>query len=145
MDSKNPILKEFVDAFYTDERIAELAMNEVFVVDKSGMFCGEIDRMVSVDKETKTVTLQDFKSNADIHGKETILEPFKGQVPNTKIGAYQIQLSFYAYLVEQHGYTVQAIEIIYWDYDGKRWLVERSPPLDVSTEINKLNENNNEK
>lgn len=107
---KNPFLGAVVKAFFED-REDEDAFYEAFVSNESEHTCGFIDRLLIVDKDNKIVRVQDYKSNPDINKKKDILEPFKGKIDATELGYYWLQLSFYARILVNDGWTVQGLDI----------------------------------
>lgn len=109
--TKNPILLPIVEAFFAP-RGGEDARYEVFVADPVRAHCGFIDRLVI---EPDGLVVEDFKTNADLTKAETIRAPFKGVVPNTKLGAYWLQLSFYGRILQSHGKTVKGLRIHHWN------------------------------
>lgn len=128
--TKNPILLPLVEAFFTEERDAEEARYEVFVADPIRAHCGLIDRLVIEDDG---VVVEDFKTNTDLEKAETISAPFKGIIPNTKLGAYWLQLSFYARILESHGKHVKGLRIHHWTKgdDGYEWQTHEHEPIDL--------------
>lgn len=129
---KNPILTPIVESFFAG-RDKENARYEVFVADDEKKFCGFIDRLLIVDPEKKIVRVQDYKTNPDIHKKETILAPFKGVVDDTSLGVYWLQLSFYAYILTKKGYTVEGLDI--FNQDGHEWTTYTHDVVDISEAI----------
>lgn len=109
--TSNPVLRPIVQAFFTEERIAEKAFYEEFVANAKEKTCGLIDRLVSEDDG---LWVEDFKTNADIEKSETISKPFKGVVPNTALGAYWLQLSFYARILIAAGRVVKGLRVHHW-------------------------------
>lgn len=107
---KNPILAQVVNVFYKG-RENEKAVYEPLVVDRERKLCGFIDRLLIVDEAKKIVRVQDYKTNPDIHKKKTILAPFRGVIDGTELGAYWLQLSFYAYILQKAGWTVEGLDI----------------------------------
>lgn len=127
----NPVLRPIVEAFF-ETRAAEVAMYECFVADGSRRHCGLIDRLVI--EEDGSVWVEDYKTNAEILKAETIKAPFKGIVPNTALGAYWLQLSFYARILQAHGKTVNGLRIHHWtaDADGTyHWVTYGHPVVDL--------------
>lgn len=123
--TKNPVLRPIVEAFF-DGREDENARYEVFVADPVRAHCGLIDRLV-VDPDGLVV--EDYKTNTDLDKAETIKAPFKGLVPSTKLGAYWLQLSFYARILESHGQTVKQLRIHHL-VNGK-WITHVHAPIDL--------------
>lgn len=60
----SPYLAELVKSFFTEERKKEQALPEVFIANKELGMCGVIDRLVFLDKDSRTVEIQDFKGLA---------------------------------------------------------------------------------
>ena len=123
--TSNPILRPIVQAFF--EGRDETAFYEEFIADAANLRCGLIDRLVV---EPDGLWVEDFKTNADIHKSETILEPFKGVVPNSALGVYWIQLSYYAAILMAHGRNVKGLRIHHWD--GAQWVTYEHPALDLT-------------
>lgn len=121
----NPVLRPIVEAFF-EGRENEEAKYEAFVADAARRHCGLIDRLVI---EEDGYYVEDFKSNATLDKAETILEPFKGIVPNTALGSYWLQLSFYSRILTTHGKTVKGLRVHHWD--GSQWLTHEHPVIDL--------------
>lgn len=113
--TKNPILSPIVEAFF-DGRDNEHALYEVFVADPVRAHCGLIDRLVIEDDG---LWVEDYKTNTDLAKAETIKPPFKGLVPNTKLGSFILQLSFYSRILRTHGKTVKGLRVHHWT--GAEW------------------------
>lgn len=124
----HPIIRDIVESFY-EGREEEDAFYEVFVANGSEKLCGFIDRLLSVDRKKKIVRVQDYKTNPDIRKAATILPPFKGVVENNTLGAYWLQLSFYGYILESHGYTVEGLDIFH--HDGEKWTTYSREMIDI--------------
>lgn len=130
--SKNELLRPVVESFFKG-REEENAWYETFIADDVHKLCGSIDRLLIVDEEKKVCRVQDYKTNADINKAQTILPPFKGVVKSTSLGAYWLQLSFYAYILQQHGWTVEGLDV--FNYEGGEWKTYSSDVVDISSEI----------
>lgn len=124
--TSNPVLRPIVEAFYKD-RQHEKARYEAFVADPVRRHCGLIDRLLIEDDG---LTIEDFKTNADVQKKKTVLEPFKGIVPNTSLGIYWLQLSFYARILISHGRTVKGLRVHHWVDD--HWETHEHPVVDLT-------------
>jgi len=125
--TKNPVLKPIVEAFF-EGRAGEDAHYEVFVADPVLKHCGQIDRLLVV--EGRTIRVQDFKTNTDLTKSESISLPFKGVVESSKLGAYWLQLSFYARILQSHGFVVEGLDIFHWD--GSSWVTYSHDVVDIS-------------
>lgn len=136
--TKNPIIKPIVESFFAGKE-DENALYEVFVADETYGLCGFIDRLLIVDKDRKICRVQDYKTNHNINKSETILPPFKGVVPSTTLGAYWLQLSFYAFILQQHGWTVEGLDIFNWE--GNEWKKYTNDVVDISSELDERSAN----
>ncbi|WPH57742.1 hypothetical protein [Mycobacterium phage WXIN] len=125
--TSNPVLRPIVEKFFTEERKREKAFYEEFVADAKLRHCGLIDRLVAEDDG---LWVEDFKTNASVEKSETILKPFKGVVPNTALGAYWLQLSFYARILAAAGRTVKGLRVHH--YTGGDWVTHEHEVVDLS-------------
>lgn len=131
----NPYLADCVKNFFTPERKAETALAEVFVASPKLKMCGSIDRLVFVDKDTRTVDVWDYKTN-DLDKKVTFIkelrEPYK-DVEKNKFGEYKFQLSFYAYILKSLGYNVRRCVIA--NLNDTEWDIKTFKPLDITVAL----------
>ena len=118
------LVQDYLDMTHDDEQVSEQ-----FVVDSAHKMCGTID--VLVNNGNKHVTIRDFKTG-DIY-KKTALTPrakeLWPELENKTISIYQLQLSFYAFILRQQGYTVSGLEI--WAEEAEAWEVVKLPVLDI--------------
>lgn len=124
--TSNPVLRPIVEAFFEDHD-HEKAFYEAFVADPATRSCGLIDRLV-VDEDGLWV--EDYKTNASVEKEETILPPFKGIIPNTSLGVYWLQLSYYAHILMAHGRRVKGLRVHHWT--GTKWETHESPVIDLT-------------
>lgn len=130
--TKNPILLPIVESFFAS-REDEKAFYEVFVADPVRGHCGLIDRLrVNTDG---TYDVEDYKTNTDLTKAETISPPFRGVIPSTKLGAYWLQLSFYARILQSHGKTVQTLRIHHWTNGA--WETHEHEVIDIAAHLRK--------
>lgn len=118
------LVQDYLDMTHEDEQVSEQ-----FVVDSSHKMCGTID--VLVNNGNKHVTIRDFKTG-DIYKKISLTPRAKELWPeleNKTISIYQLQLSFYAFILRQQGYTVSGLEI--WAEKAEAWEVVKLPVLDI--------------
>lgn len=95
------IVQEFVEIAGTD------ALCEVLVSDVANKMAGTIDRIkVTGDK---TCRVQDYKTNNELDKK--------------KLLKYQKQLSFYAHILQNKGWTVEGLDLYYLNADDG-WSLE---------------------
>lgn len=128
----SPYLAELVKSFFTEERKKEQALPEVFVANSELGMCGVIDRLVFLDKDSRTVEIQDFKSN-NLEKKTTFIKEIREaypDVPKNKLGEYQFQLSFYATILKKMGYNVKTCRI--FNLNDTQWDEESFKPLDLT-------------
>lgn len=120
--NKNPILKHVVESFIATRPEYEDVMCEPFIASDAFGICGFIDRLLFVDRAKKIVRIQDYKTDNDILEAEyqktdsifykKILND-KGKPDNTRVTMHRLQLSFYAFILEQYGYTVEGTDL-FW-------------------------------
>ena len=136
--SKNPFIKKIVEDFQEKFGGDYERLSEVFIWDTGLKFCGSIDRVRIVDAKKKIVHVQDFKTDGNIHEKKYQLadSPFKDKIGNELLDYHWLQLSFYAFLLEIKGYTVEGLDI-YWLNPDKlctgenAWEEFNSKPIDI--------------
>lgn len=87
------VVTEFIELYGAD------AESEVLISDIKNGMAGTIDRLEIVDFETKVCRIGDYKTNAEMDKK--------------KLLKYQKQLSFYAHILINHGWTVQGLDLYY--------------------------------
>jgi len=121
-----------VNAFYR-KRHHETALYEAPVVDLINLRSGLVDRVVITGE--KRCIIEDFKTNGDIYKNfgEGFLQPPFDFLPNTPYGEYVLQLNYYRDIVEEAGWTVEAMRIHWWT--GEEWEtvpIERVELVDAS-------------
>lgn len=130
--SKNPffkkIVEDFVDKFGIDGMISE-----EFVADGNG-HCGRVDAIRIIDKDKKIIRIVDFKTDADLlekkyQKKDSPLK--KTHTDNTMRGYHFLQLSYYAYILEQYGYTVEGLDLYWLNPEKMEWEVHSSEVVDI--------------
>lgn len=105
-------------------------VSEQFVISMEDRMCGTIDCLVNLGG--KRVKIIDFKTG-DIYKKITLTPEAKELFPNLEskmVSIYQLQLSFYAYILQQRGYTVEGTEIYAEGVEG--WQVVKLSILDIT-------------
>lgn len=113
--SRNPFLKKIVEDFHSLFGGDYVRFSEQFIWLESERLCGSIDRLKIIDADKKIVRIQDFKTDGDIHDKRYQLSdsPFKKEMGNELLDYHWLQLSFYAYILKQYGYTVEGLDV-FW-------------------------------
>jgi hypothetical protein len=97
---KNTFLRGLVLDFV--EKFGVSAESEVLVSDVANKMAGTIDRLETV--EDKVVRIGDYKTNNEMDSKKML--------------KYQKQLSFYAHILNNKGWTVQGLDLFYLDQDS---------------------------
>ena len=134
--SKNPFFAHIVKCAVEDLGPGNY-LPEQFIWHEGLRFCGAIDLLEVVDKNT--VIVHDWKSNDSVT-KRVYQEkdsPFKKDVDNTQLGEYWLQLSFYAYILKQYGINTKELQIHHLDPErlvqGKRpWVHYKHDVVDIS-------------
>lgn len=119
------LVQDYLDISHDDEQSSEL-----FVADIPHNMCGTIDSLVN--KGNKHVVVRDFKTG-DIYKRTSLTDEARLLWPslqNKMISIYQLQLSFYAFILEQKGYKVDELEI--FAEADEAWNIVKLPVLDIS-------------
>lgn len=107
----HPALRSIVEMFYGQELGEGEILTEVLVTNVNLGLCGYIDRLRILDKEKKICRVGDYKVNigCEDEDKDKFLGQF-AELPPNKLSKYQLQLSFYARLLELSGWTVEGLD-----------------------------------
>ena len=134
--SKNPFFAHIVKCAVEDLGPGNY-LPEQFIWHEGLRFCGAIDLLQVVDKNT--VIIHDWKSNDSVTKRvyQKKDSPFKKDVDNTQLGEYWLQLSFYAYILKQYGINSKELQIHHLDPErlvqGKRpWVHYKHDVVDIS-------------
>lgn len=134
--SKNVFIRYIVQTLVNDIGPGKY-MPEQFIWHEGLRFCGAIDLLEVIDKNT--VIIHDYKSSTDVNHKvyQEKDSPFKKDVDNTQLGEYWLQLSFYAYILKQYGINTKELQIHHLDPErlvsGKRpWVHYKHDVVDIS-------------
>lgn len=115
---KHPILRKIVEEFYTLVKDGNSKIEtQVLLTDIKNGFCGTADRLKIIDLDKKICRVQDFKVNIEadkVDSKLKVLSPFN-DLPANKISKYQLQLSFYANLLQASGWTVEGLDVFVYE------------------------------
>jgi len=110
---KHPIIKSAIEGFIAINKTTGEVIPEALITDIKNGFCGHADRILITDKKKKICKIQDYKINIDaeeIKSSDKPLAPFN-TLPANKITKYQLQLSFYANMLEQSGWKVTGLDV----------------------------------
>lgn len=140
--SKNPFFAHIVKSLVEDLGPGHFLAEE-FIWHEGLRFCGAIDILEVVDKNT--VIIHDEKTNDSVLKKvyQEKDSPFKKDVDNTQLGEYWLQLSFYAYILKQYGINVKELQIHHLDPErliqGKRpWVHYKHDVVDISKALKEV-------
>jgi len=124
---KHPILKSIIEGFTIIDKFEGEIMTEVFVTDKKNKRCGQIDRLLILDKEKKVCRVQDYKVNIGAEEESSNMKAMKpyDELPPNKLTKCQIQLSFYADILEQTGWTVEGLDAFYLEDEWKHYSLDK--------------------
>lgn len=121
---KHPILRKAVEEFYNlvkDD--GAKVVTQVMLSNVKEGYCGQADRIRIIDADKKICRVQDYKVNIEaekIDKKYKVLAPF-AELPSNKISKYQLQLSFYANLLQAAGWTVEALDVFVYEDTWKHF------------------------
>lgn len=121
---KHPILRKAVEEFYTlvkDD--GAKVLTQVMLTDVKKGFCGQADRIRIIDEEKKICRVQDYKVNIEaekIDKNSKALAPFN-ELPANKISKYQLQLSFYANMLQASGWKVEGLDVFVYEDTWKHF------------------------
>lgn len=140
--SRNPFLSKIVSDFWDKFGSDHIRLTEQFVWLHGKNLCGSIDLIKVIDAKKKVVRIQDFKTDGDVHEKTYQISesPFKTKMGNELLDLHWLQLSFYAYILMQYGYTVEGLDV-YWLNPEKlvkgenAWEEFSSDVIDISGEV----------
>lgn len=132
--SKNPLIRAIVEKFH-EGRGKEDVVSECFIANEEYRLAGTIDRLLFVDRDKKIVRIQDYKTDGDIHEKkyQKSDSPLKDKVSKDLLGYHFLQLSFYAFILKQAGYTVEGLDI-FW-LNGEKLLSGENPWETYSSDV----------
>jgi hypothetical protein len=121
----HPLLRDIVQRFYKQKLKKGAVETEVLVSNVKLGLCGLIDRLLVIDDKKKICRVQDYKVNINCEeeGKDKFLGQFADLPPN-KLSKYQLQLSFYARLLELSGWTVQGLDAYVFEDEWKCYPME---------------------
>lgn len=116
--SKNTLIRSIVEKFHEGREVEDV-LSECFVANEEHKLAGTIDRLKFIDREKKIVRIQDFKTDGDIKDKKYQIKgsPFKTVITNDLLGFHFLQLSFYAFILKEAGYTVEGLDIFWLNGD----------------------------
>lgn len=138
--SRNPVLKKIVESFHELFGGDYVRFSEEFVWDREFKLCGSIDRIKVIDLKKRIIRIQDFKTDADVHEKKYQLStsPFKATMGNELLDYHWLQLSFYAFILQRAGWTVEGLDV-YW-MNGEKLVSGENPWEEFSHDVIDISE-----
>ena len=109
----------------------EQVVAEALVTDSKTGWGGLIDRFAIIDSKKKIGRVQDYKVNIgaeDIDPNSKPLEPFS-HLPANKLTKYALQMSFYAAILEKHGWTIEGLDVFVYE---EKWVHYELDMVDFS-------------
>lgn len=123
---KHPVLKQIIEAFIAIDTQEGIIVPEVLVTDIKNGVCGRADRILIIDEKKKICRVQDFKVNInseEISSSMKVLAPFSG-LPAHKISKYQLQMSIYANMLQNSGWSVEGLDVFILEDEWKHYKLE---------------------
>lgn len=117
----HPQMRKIVEDFYKQKLREGIVVPEVLVTNVELGFAGYIDRLLITG--TNTCYVQDYKINIDSDVVDKNIK-YLGQfaeLPKNKLSKYQLQLSFYARLLELSGWAVLGLDVYVFENEWKHY------------------------
>lgn len=114
---KHPIIRRIIEEFIAIDTAKGKIYAEALITDSKKGICGHADRVEVIDEEKKICRVHDYKVNIDseeIDKYSKVLSPFD-YLPANKLSKYQLQLSIYANMLEESGWTVEELDIFVYE------------------------------
>lgn len=112
---KHPLLRDLIKGFVEIDKFDGEVMSEVLLTDVESGFCGLSDRILITGG--RKCRIQDYKINVESDKVDRNMKasaPFD-KLPATKLTKYQIQMSFYANLLQRSGWEVEGIDAFVYE------------------------------
>lgn len=132
----HPLVLPIVEDFF--ENSPGTRLFERFVAHKETKRCGRIDSLLI--HEDGTITIEDFKTNADIYkssDKPKYLKAPYNFLTNSSISEYTLQLNFYRAIIEASGKKVRGMKLHWLDPDGE-WVTIDVKEVDIDAPQSKI-------
>lgn len=117
----HPLLRKIVEDFYKQDLPKGEVVVEALLTNVERGLCGFADRLVITGP--KRCRVQDYKINIEAD-KIDSNNKYLGQMavlPKNKLSKYQMQMSFYARLLELSGWTVEGLDVYVYDSKWKHY------------------------
>jgi len=130
---KHPLLKSIIEGFEKIDKVKGEVVQEILVTDIKNKRCGQIDRLLILDKKKKICRVQDYKVNVSAE-EESPNNKLTGEwkdLSPTKLSKYQLQMSFYADLLEKSGWTIDGLDVFVFEDEWKHYEFDK---LDIKVD-----------
>jgi len=123
---KHPILNKVIKKYLALEFSDCEKIPQALITDVSTKKAGTADILLVVDWDKKICRLADYKANIEADKIDSNMKPLApfAHLPANKLTKYQIQMSFYAHLLEKHGWTVEGLDALVYEDTWKVYPLE---------------------
>lgn len=120
----HPVLRKIVEDFYKQDLQSGKVECEVLVTNIERGLCGTIDRLLITGE--KRCRIQDYKVNIGAAAVDNNMKLLGQMVelPKTKLTKYQLQMMFYARLLQLSGWTVEGLDAFVYEDEWKHYELE---------------------
>lgn len=134
---KHPVLKKIIKSCnrMTDRLDKKYGVQEIIaealITDSTTGWGGLVDRLAILNRKKKIARVQDYKVNINaelVESHHKPLPPFD-HLPANKLTKYQLQMSFYAALLEKHGWTIDGLDVFIYE---DKWVHHELDMVDFS-------------
>lgn len=123
---KHPILLKIMRDFLQIFPFKDDLISEALISDVKKNVCGHADLINVLSWEEKRCRIGDFKINVDSEledPKNKVLSPFDN-LPATKLSKYQLQMSVYANMLQESGWTVEGLDVYVLEDEWKHYKLD---------------------
>lgn len=123
---KHPVLRSVIEGFIAINKTEGEVIPEAMITDVQRGYCGTADRILVLDWEKKICKVQDYKVNVNSEEVDSNLKassPFD-TLPANKITKYQLQMSFYANMLQASGWVVDGLDVFVYEDEWKMFSLE---------------------
>lgn len=123
---KHPVLRSIIEGFIAIDKTEGIVVPEALITNVERGYCGHADRVLIIDEKKKICRIQDYKININSEELDSNLKPLIpfNELPANKITKYQLQMSFYANMLEMTGWTVQGLDVFIYEDEWKHYQLE---------------------
>ncbi len=125
---KHPLIRNIVKEFIEADTFVGNVESEILITDVARGYCGLADRALITGE--RSCRIQDYKINIDSEKEETNLKAFApfDVLPANKLTKYQLQMSFYANMLQKSGWKVYGLDAFVYE---DKWKHYQMKVLDV--------------